>query len=474
MYIYESLVETLSKAITSGQLSQGTRLPSIREYANSHSISVNSVKSAYRILEDRGLIYARPQAGYFVADLIPELVRAKRTAAIERQDVSHTNIQRMLATILEYQQKGGCTDLAFACPFGELFYPAPRLRKITSQVLRSHRHLQSTYTLPPGSVRLRSQIARRGLQLGMMLSAKDILITHGAMEALSLAIRAATKSGDYVAVETPTFYNLYPMLEGLGRQLVHIPTHPDSGMCLESLKKELDQKKISAVITVPSGHNPLGFTMPESNRKQLANLAHEYQFAVIEDAIYAELQFGEHLVPNIKAFDKEGWIITCGSFTKTIAPDFRIGWLEAGRFGDSVRQLKFASTVSESMLFTETLGLFLENGSYDLHMRHLRRLYKTQIDKVRACIAEYFPTGTCVSRPQCGFILWIELPGSVDSLMLFHAALDEKILCMPGPLCSGSKLFNNCLRLAVCFELDEKHIAGITRLGRLAQKQLLT
>nr|ACV96064.1 transcriptional regulator containing a DNA-binding HTH domain and an aminotransferase domain [Providencia alcalifaciens Ban1] len=472
MYIYESLARSISDAIENGQLPPGSKLPSIRDLSNQHKVSINSVKMSYRQLEDRGFIYAKPQAGYFVASRAPVLTPNKPIEHHQHLNVPHSNIERLLSTILEYQHCDGYTDLALACPEGERFYPSARLRKLTAQTLRNLRHTQSQYVLPPGSLRLRSQIARRGLSLGMVLSADDILITHGAMEALTLAVRATTQVGDRVAIETPTFYNLYPMLDELNREIVHIPTHPDTGMCLKSLKAEIENHPIKAVITVPSGHNPLGFTMRTNNRKELVELAHEQHFAIIEDAIYAELQYADHLIPNMKAFDREGWVITCGSFTKTVAPDFRIGWMEGGRFKDKIRQLKFTSTVSESALLTETLGLFLENGSYDLHMRQLKRLYHSQIETVRGCIAEHFPVGTRISQPQCGFILWIELPNAFDSLSFFHQALDEKLLCMPGPLCSGNKQLNHCLRLAVCFELDEKRLNGIAKLGQLICRSL--
>jgi DNA-binding transcriptional MocR family regulator len=212
--------------------------------------------------------------------------------------------------------------------------------------------------------------------------------------------------------------------------------------------------------------------MPEKNRQRLARMAETYEFAVIEDAMYADLQFGERMLPNIRAYDRNGWVMVCASYTKTVAPDFRIGWLEAGRFRDVARQMKFTSTVAESGLLSECLGIFLENGGYDLHLRHLRRLYSRQIDIIRACNAESFPAGTRVSRPHAGFILWIELPDRVDTLAIFHAALDKKILCMPGLLCSGSRTFNHCLRMAACFEITEQHRLAIAQLGALASEQL--
>lgn len=471
MYLYEKLADEITAAINSGQLQPGSRIPSVREYASSHQVSINSVKSAYRILEDRGLILPRPQSGYFVSAVLPELALLPRQFSV-RENISLTGVSKLLAKILESQRHNEFTDLALACPYGNMFYPVERLKKLTMQVLRASTSGRDVYAMPPGSRRLRSQIARRGLTLGMMLSDEDIIITHGTMEALSLAVRASTRAGDTVALETPTFYNLYPMLKDLGRNIASVPTNPQSGMCIDALEEMAANGEITAVITIPSGHNPLGFTMPEENRRELARIARDYRIAVIEDAMYAELQFGTRLVPNIKAFDEGGWVLTCASYTKTATPDFRLGWLEAGRFSEVAAQMKFSTTVAEPEFLCETLGIFLENGSYDHHLRHLRRLYDRQIDIVRACIATCFPEGTRVSRPQAGFILWIELPEGVDSLELFHSALEEKVICMPGLVCAGNRSFSNCLRLAVCFEMTDKHLEALRTLGRLANSQI--
>ncbi|MEK0239319.1 PLP-dependent aminotransferase family protein [Klebsiella variicola] len=468
MYLYENLADELTRAINAGQLRPGDRLPSIRDFANTHQVSINSVKSAYRLLEDRQLITPRPQSGYFVSADLPELELLPRELT-SQENISLKGVSKLLADILQCQRNREFTDLALACPSGKMFYPTERLRKLTMQVLRSSTTGHDVYAMPPGSRRLRSQIARRGLNHGMMLSAEDIIITHGTMEALSLAVRASTRPGDTVALETPTFYNLYPMLRDLGRNIVSVATNPQSGLCLETLEAMAGREEISAVITIPSGHNPLGYIMPEENRRNLARIARDYKIAVIEDAMYADLQFGTRPVPNVKSFDEGGWVMTCASFTKTAAPDFRLGWLEAGRFREIAAQMKFSTTVAEPEFLCETLGLFLENGSYDHHLRYLRRLYDRQIDIVRGCIAANFPEGTRVSRPQAGFILWIELPHEIDTLKLFYLALDEKIICMPGVVCSENRSFSNCLRLAVCFEIDKRHITALRTIGRLAR-----
>jgi DNA-binding transcriptional MocR family regulator len=189
---------------------------------------------------------------------------------------------------------------------------------------------------------------------------------------------------------------------------------------------------------------------------------------LIEDALYAELQFAEPLQPTVKAFDRDGWVMTCASYTKTLAPDYRIGWLEAGRFRDAVRQLKFSSSVAESVLLAETVGLFLENGGYDHHLRVLRRRYAAQVDAVRGIVARHFPAGTRATQPVGGFLLWLELPETVDSLQLFHAALAERIVIIPGQLYSNGARFRHCLRLSCCQELDERVTGALRRLGELA------
>lgn len=268
MFIYEKVAEDIARAVSGGQLLPGVRIPSIRDYAITHGISINSVKTAYRLLEDRGIITARSQSGYFVNPRVPELSYPEKIYAPD-ETLPLSGISHLLSVIVEKQQNGDYTDLAMACPTGEQFYPAGRLKKMVSQVLRSAKNFQSTYALPPGPMRLRSQIARRGLQLGMLLSAENILITHGAMEALSLAVRASTRPGDCIALEVPTFYNLYPMLEDLGRRIIGIPTHPLEGMCLNTLEHTVSEQNVRAVITVPSGQNPLGFTMSVENRQRL-------------------------------------------------------------------------------------------------------------------------------------------------------------------------------------------------------------
>ncbi|MCP9759971.1 PLP-dependent aminotransferase family protein [Aquitalea sp. S1-19] len=468
--LYRLLADDLEAAIVRGALPSGARLSSVRQCAAQRALSFNTVTAAYRLLEDRGLIEARPQSGYYVKSSLPAPESPLRD---EPGDVliQAAETRDLVAVVLQSQQRADYADLALACPRGAIFYPGDKLARLAAGILRKQPSLIASYALPPGSARLRSQIARRGMLLGMRLRPEDIILTHGAMEALQLALRAVTRPGDTVGVESPTYFNLYPLLASLGLKALEIPTDPQHGLSLDVLELLLAEKRLSAVVAMPTVHNPLGCTMSLAGKARLAQLANRYQTPLIEDALYAELQFGATLSPTVKSFDHAGWVIVCASYTKTLAPDFRIGWMEAGRFSEQVRQLKFTSSIAEPALLAETVGQFLEGGGYDHHLRVLRRLYSRQIDTVRGLIARWFPAGTRATRPAGGFLLWLEFPDSVDTLVLFHAALAERITIMPGMLYSTGARYRHCLRLSCCHELDERFMAALRRLGELASRQ---
>src|SRR5574344_203288 len=221
---YRQLAAELAEAIDRGSLPAGARLPSVRACAAQHALSLNTVTAAYRLLEDRGLIEARPQSGYYVRSSLPALQRPLRARPSGVR--SSGELDELMSVVLQCQQREDHVDLALACPRGEMFYPGAKLARLTAALLRRQPQLVGRYALPPGSLRLRTQIARRAKLLGMDLAAADILLTHGAMEALQLALRAVTRAGDTVGIESPSYFNLYPLLASLGLRALEIPTHP--------------------------------------------------------------------------------------------------------------------------------------------------------------------------------------------------------------------------------------------------------
>jgi DNA-binding transcriptional MocR family regulator len=181
--------------------------------------------------------------------------------------------------------------------------------------------------------------------------------------------------------------------------------------------------------------------MPIQAKRQLARLAAKYQLPVIEDTVYSDLQFGEPLQPSVRSFDEERWVMVCGGFSKMLAPDYRLGWLEGGRFSHEIRRLKFTASATESVLLSDTIGSYMLSGGYDRHLRALRRIYQSNIETIRGLVASHYPEGTRATQPDGGFILWLELPTHVHATALFRQALEREVVFMPGELYSDGPRF---------------------------------
>ncbi|WP_202988185.1 PLP-dependent aminotransferase family protein, partial [Pseudomonas typographi] len=462
---YAALARELADAIHAGRLPAGSALPSLRDCANQRGLSLNTVTTAYRLLEDQGLIVARPQSGFYVRSVL-----AEPSASLRRQpsQVQGNAQQQLMASVLQAQGREGHLNLALAIPRGPRFYPQERLAKVTAALLRQQPGLLGQYALPPGPLPLREQVARRARHLGMALRADNVVITHGAMEALQLALRATTRPGDTVGIEAPAYFNLYGLLASLGLDALEIPTHPRQGLDLDAVQTLCEGGRLAALVCMPTVHNPLGCTMPVAHKRRLAALAQRHRLPVIEDIVYAELQYTEPTAPTVRAFDAEGWVLVCSGFSKAIAPDFRLGWVDGGRYAEQLRHLKFASTGGESALLCTAVSEFLRNGHYDHHLRSVRRLYEQQVASVRGLIASHFPPGTRATQPEGGFLLWLELPAGIDSLALYQAALAEGIVIMPGQVYSQGARYRHCVRISCGQALGGAYVQGIKTLGALA------
>lgn len=470
--LYQAFAEELRAAMDDGRLPPGARLPSVREAAASRGLSINTVLAAYRQLEAGDLVEARPQSGYYVRSRLASPPAAAAAAAPAPAMPATGAVLSRIATVLAAQNRPDTIDLSLACPKGGDFYPGARLGRIVAELARRRPELLTDYSLPPGPARLREEICRHALDLGMTLRPEAILLTNGCMEALQLALRATTKAGDTVGLESPTYFNLIPLLDRLGLKAIEIPTHPDSGLSLDALELLLSERRLAAVVAMPTVHNPLGTSMPPAAKRRLAELANEYRVPVIEDALYAELQYSTPLQPTAKAFDRDGWVIVCASYTKTLAPGMRMGWMEGGRFGRELAELKFCASVAQPALLAEALGVFLESGGYALHLRRLRRTYAGQTDRLRGLIDTAFPAGTRATQPTGGFLVWVELPEGCDTNRLFDQALERGIGITPGNLYSPSGRYTRHLRLSGCYPFSDRQVHALMTLGGLAAGQL--
>ena len=465
-YLYEQVADRMSTLINQGTLSPGERIPSVRRLSGQLRVSISTVQQAYILLEDRGFIDARPQSGFYVKlrarDLPPEPKPSNPSLSATRVGVAE-----LVAKVFEAARNPDVIALATAVPSSELL-PTNQLNRLLAWVARHKGQQGVNYDFPPGNEALRRQVARRSLDWGCSLSPDDIVTTCGAMEALNLCLRAVAKPGDTIAVESPTFYGI--LQASLGMRALEIPTHPRDGINLDALEQAIKRNKVKACLLIPNFNNPLGSCMSDKNKKQLVEMLGRREIPLIEDDIYGDIYFGTVRPKAAKAFDKNGMVLLCSSFSKTIAPGYRVGWTAPGRFKLQVEHLKSMNTVATATLPQMAVARFLENGGYDHHLRKLRKALATQVQRVTLAISQHFPEGTRVTRPAGGFVLWVELPKRVDSLELYRKALEKKISIAPGPIFSAKQKYQHFIRLSCGQPWSERLEHALITLGRLAGK----
>jgi DNA-binding transcriptional MocR family regulator len=465
--LYHQLADQIHELIRAGTLRAGDRVPSVRRLSNQQRVSVSTVLQAYQRLEDIGVIEARPQSGYYVrrssaAVQEPESSRPpKRALNVEVNDLTDA--------VLSYAADPKVVAFGSACAAPELFQ-LERVRRVLSSAARRDRGALGRYGLPPGTERLRRAVARRALEWGCRIDHRDLVTTTGCIEAINLALRAVTKPGDLVALESPTFYGFLQILQSLGLRALEIPTHPRSGISLEALELALAEHPVKAVLVMPNVSNPIGASMSDAAKKRLVELLATKNVPLIEDHIYAELQFDAPAPRPAKAFDRGGNVMLCSSFSKTLAPGLKVGWIEPGRWRDRIRMLKFMSSGGQNELVELAVAELLESGGYERSLRQLRRRFESQVDVARGIIADSFPRGTRVTRPAGAYIVWVELPKGCDSVLLFERLLERGITIAPGPMFSASQRYRNCMRLSVGQAWAERHERALREVGRLAQE----
>ncbi len=469
--LYQKVADQIADMIDGGTFAPGSRVPSLRRLSRQLSVSLTTTMEAYRLLENRGLIEARPQSGFYVRaprplPPAPDMTRgAARAVELEISDLYLSVMRRMSAT--------SHVQLGAGVPHPR-YLPTEPLNRILAREVRLRPETSQSYDEGPGYPGLRAQIARRALDAGCTLAPEEILTTAGAQQALYLALAALAKPGDTIVTESPTYVGLLQVLEALGLRALEIATDPEDGICLNRLAEILERRRVAAVVLVPTFGNPLGHCMPEAARERLVEMTTGAGVPVVEDDVYGELHFDRRRPRALKAFDGEGEVLLCSSFSKTLAPGYRVGWIAPGRYLPGVERQKYITSVACPTPTQMAVARYLEGGGFDRHLRRLRGTYRGLMTKVSAAVAEHFPEGTRMTRPRGGHLLWVELPRQVDSIRLYERALARGISFVPGPLFTACCGYRNFIRLNCAVEWSEAVDGTIKSLGEMATEQITT
>lgn len=463
---YEQLAGELAGMISGQILRPGERLPSVRRLAGEKRLSISTVVQAMRQLEDRGLIEARPQSGFFVRHPAPRLAELS-TQKPSTKPVS-VGISQRLVSVLQFGARRDVMPLGCALP-DPVLLPVAALNRLYSRLARTRPALLAAGShADMNAPELVRQLVRRSLAWGGPLAANELVITNSCTEAILLCLRAVTRPGDTVAVESPTYHLMLQAIEELGLKALEVPTNPRTGMSIDALELATRKGGVAACLLSPNVLNPSGAIMPDEHKQRLAALTAERDIPVIEDDIYGDLHFEGQRPWPLKAFDRAGNVLLCSSFSKTLTPALRCGFVAAGSYQAKVTLQKTIVSGGTNLLTQHVLAAYLESGVYERHLRGLRRMLQQQIARVGDAVLRHFPPGTRVAQPQGGMVLWVELPGNASSQELHDMARAENIAFVPGDLFSASGLYRNCLRLNCGNVWSGRLEAGVIRLGQLA------
>ena len=470
--LYAQLADNLIDHIQSGVYKIGEKMPSVRTLAKREQVSIATVNSAYAILEERGWVQAKPKSGYFVNRTtqtiigLPSQIKVKtKPRAVTTKDLA-----------LEVQREATMTKgRNFSCAIPDLQLSITSvIQKTFTRLARMGSHMGEGYDSTEGSFELRQQIARRGIDAGVHVSPDALITTVGAQNAISLALRAITKPGDIIAVESPCYFGLLQMIEAFGLKAIEIPADSETGMSVEALKLALQQWPIKTILCISTFSNPLGCTIPDEHKKEIIDLVIEHDICLIEDDIYGELQFEGRRPKTFKAFDPDGRVLWCSSVSKTMDPQLRVGWIAPGRYYDEVLRQKYTSYLASPSLPQAVTADVMSKGLYDRHLRQARSLYKQRSEQLRDMARLYFPDETLASSPKGGLVTWFEMPKKVDATALYHQCREMDIRIAPGELFSVSGLYRNYFRLTFSNEWTSEREQALKTVGKHLKQMLVS
>lgn len=465
-FLYMDVLDRISSRIEGGLLRPGNRLPSLRALAGELSVSVPTVRQAYLELERRGRIEARPKSGYFVRPQVSGRTVPKRIARSPLRPTCATLIDEVFTGM----QRRSAVPLGVADP--------TRARPVHAGLRSARRRVVARwgedriagYAPWAGEAGLRRQIALRYAAEAVEVPPGEVVITNGGQEALSLALQVVARPGDVIAVESPSYHGHLELIEAFGMLALEVETCPNEGVVVGALEAALDAHPVAACLFAPALNNPLGCRMPKRDHRRVVELLESRGLPLIEDDAYRELAFDGHPAAPGRVFSTRDGVITCGSFSKTISPSDRLGWILGGRWTDHLSRRKRVVSGASALLPQLVVGELMASGDYERHLGALVPRLAENAARMSSLVLDTFPDDTCISEPSGGSVLWVMVPG-LDARALFRTALDHEISIVPGNVFSSDECCASYFRLSFGQPWSPQIEEGLQRLASLIAEQ---
>ena len=471
---FEQVITRINTLIDNGTLNEGDKLPSVRSMATQMNMGVMTILDAYRRMEARGMIESLPRSGYVVRP--PSLKKLTFTTHLPEARQGKIIVQEKAVNIPDEVEelfrsvvRPGMVPLGAGMP-DPTDLPSEEISLAIARAARTWPMENNQYYLGFGEPQLLTQLGKWMVNTGCSPLQDEITVTQGITQALTLALRAVSKPGDTILVESPGYYGFYTILQFLSLKAVEVPVDPINGLSITELKKILKEGiKPKAIICSPTFSNPTGAVMPQKQRQQLVEIAQKHKITIIEDDTYGELYFeSKRPFPPIKSLAPED-IIYLGSFSKLFAPGYRLGWCAAGRFTADVRRCYSMAILASPPIMQKGISDYLKRGGVRQHLRRLRGKYQDNVRTFQDVIAEYFPKGTRTAKPRGGHYLWVEMPRRCSSVKIAHEAMKKNISIAPGVLFSSRRHYKNYMRLNCGLKCSEQIINALQTIGQLTK-----
>ncbi|OTG68216.1 transcriptional regulator [Acinetobacter sp. ANC 4470] len=465
MYKSEKLANSLKLLIENGTWKANEKLPSLRHQAEQSGFSLITVMNAYQELEAQGLIYSKEKSGYFVVAQEPSNDEQNQNVVLNPKIEINSTVFQYLKSI----QPDIIIPFGSAFPNSQLLYSA-KLIQTLGQLARHRLSYEQTPSLPPGNFALRKLIAQRYCMQGIQTDPSDIVITSGGLDALNLSLQAMTQVGDYILLQQTIFYGAWQAAERLGLKVITIPEHPEHGIDLNAFEQAIQKYPIKVCLLMLNCHNPIGFTVSDEIKFQLAKLLHQYEIHLIEDDVYEELYYDHKKPLSMKYFDQHNLVLHCSSFSKTLGAGFRVGWVYAGKFSEHIQHIQLMSTLSVNSFIQNALVEYLSHRHYEKHLKALRASLERNKKLFYAYLKEHLPAICKITYYPSGYFLWIELPKYIDSVYIYQMLLARNISIAPSVLFNANfAKQNNFLRINCSFDFNDRAESALSQVVECIQ-----
>lgn len=391
------------------------------------------------------------------------LTYAKRMEKIKASEIRE---------LLKLTQKPEIISFAGGLPAPELF-PVEKMKKISNMVLSENGAKALQYGPTEGFEPLREQIVKRMKALDIDAKSDDILVTNGSQQGLDFTARIFFNEGDVVLCESPSYLGAINAFKAYGPEFIEVPTDAE-GMKMDELEKILENNdNVKVIYVIPDFQNPTGRTWAVDRRKKLVELANKHNVAIVEDNPYGELRFEGEMPPSIKSLDTEGRVIFLGTFSKTMCPGLRLGWVCADEeVLNKYILVKQGADLQASTISQMEMAKFLEEYSIEEHIDTIKEVYGRRRDLMLKTMESEFPEGVTFTRPEGGLFTWVEMPEHINARELAVKALAKNVAFVPGGSFFPNGGNENTLRLNYSNMDEERIVIGITRLAEAIKEML--